>query len=69
MLFQLFYRTNVPAVAYAPASKQARPLPLVPWSTSRADRPKYFSINELLPVRDLVIELNEFRARSVTLLR
>ncbi len=43
------------------------PLPLLPWSISREDRPNYFSVNELLPVRDVVIRLNEFRARAVRL--
>ena len=43
------------------------PMPLLPWSTSREDRPNFFSVDELLPVRDLVIRLNEFKARSVRL--
>ena len=43
------------------------PLPLVPWNTSRSDRPTYFSIDELLPVHDVVIRLNDFKARAVSL--
>jgi hypothetical protein len=43
------------------------PLPLVPWNTSRGDRPAYFSIDEILPVHDVVIQLNDFKAGSVTL--
>ncbi len=43
------------------------PIPLVPWNTSRADRPSYFSIDEILPVHDVVIRLNDFKAGSVRL--
>ena len=43
------------------------PLPLVPWNTSRGDRPAYFSIDEILPVHDVVIQLNDFKAGSATL--
>ncbi len=43
------------------------PLPFVPWRTSRADRAKYFHIDELLPVHDVVIKLNDFKAKSASL--
>ena len=43
------------------------PLPLVPWNTLRGDRPTYFSMDEILPVRDVVIQLNDFKATSVSL--
>ena len=43
------------------------PMPLLPWSTSREDRPNYFSVDELLPVGNVVIRLNEFRARAASL--
>ena len=43
------------------------PLPLVPWNTLRSDRPTYFSMDEILPVRDVVIQLNDFKATSVSL--
>ena len=43
------------------------PLPLVPWNTSREDRPAYFNIDELLPVHDVVIDLNDFKAGSASL--
>lgn len=43
------------------------PLPFVPWTTSREDRPKYFYIDELLSVHDVVIKLNDFKAKSASL--
>ena len=43
------------------------PLPLVPWNTLRSDRPTYFSMDEILPVQDVVIQLNDFKATSVSL--
>jgi hypothetical protein len=41
------------------------PLPMVPWDTSRGS--PYFCIDEILPARDVVIRLNEFKAGSVSL--
>ncbi len=43
------------------------PLPMVPWNTLRSDRPTYFSMDEILPVHDVVIQLNDFKATSVSL--
>ena len=40
------------------------PLPFIPRDTLSADQLKYFYIDEMIPVHDIVIKLNDFEVKS-----